>query len=316
MDLDKITTDELMGFISGETDKWEFKGAELLDPKNKHDLKVKIGEQVSGFANSGGGFIVLGIDRDKNWQECPPTVGRQTMKDYLAQLVEQSVDYPIRSFRVHQVPFTNEPGKHAYVIAVEDSPAAPHQTKDDKRAYYWRIDGHTKPAPHFHLELLRNRFTKAVLQIENIESAPLTLNVQRGLITVRMKMTIRNISRQATHHWGMYAKCEERMDWRVTQGRFIHGVWFPSVGSPVILPGEPREYVFEMMGDCGSARMHNVYPFVQQWQYVNISFWAVSDNHPGIEYKFGDWPKEHWFSYQHQFERELEQLWQQQQITR
>ena len=57
MDLGKITTDEKMGFITGETDRWEFKGAELLDPKNKHDLKVKIGEQVSAFANSDGGFI-------------------------------------------------------------------------------------------------------------------------------------------------------------------------------------------------------------------------------------------------------------------
>lgn len=307
MDLDKITTDELMGFISGETDRWEFKGAELLDPKNKHDLKIKIGEQVSAFANSGGGFIALGIDRDRNWQECPDTVGRQTMKDYLAQLVEQSVDYPIRSFRVHQIPFTNDPGKHAYVIAIEDSPAAPHQTKDDKRAYYWRIDGHTKPAPHFHLELLRNRFTKAVLAIEEIEPLPEYVNMQRGLITVRMKLIIRNISRQATHYWGLFAKSEERMDWAAPQGNFIHGVWLPPIGNPVILPGEPREYVFQMTGDCHAAQMGQVKPFVEQWQYVNISFWAVSDNHPGIEKVFKN---EKWTPpMAYQFERQLNDMW-------
>jgi hypothetical protein len=43
-------------------------------------------------------------------------------------------------------------------------------------------------------------------------------------------------------------------------------------------------------------------------EYVNISFWALSDNRPGIEYKFGDWSNEPWFSYQHRFERKLEQL--------
>lgn len=165
MDFTTFTTDDLLATMPvTEDDRWEVKSASLLDPSKKNELKKELGKQTSAFANSGGGNLVLGISNDRKIEPCEQKVGRQPMKDFLSTMVEQSVEYPIRHFRVHRIPFTGDPSNSVFVVAIEDSPAAPHQAKDEK-IYYYRIDGHSKPAPHFHVELLRNRITKAVVVI-------------------------------------------------------------------------------------------------------------------------------------------------------
>lgn len=168
MDFATMATDELLITMpQDEDDRWEVKSAALLDPSKKSELKKEIGKQVSAFANSGGGYLVLGVNNDRQLEPCEQRVGRQPMKDYLSTMVEQSVEYPIRHFRIHRVPFTGDSSKSVFVVAIEDSPAAPHQAKEE-RTYYYRIDGHSMPAPHFHVELLRNRITKAVVAVAHI----------------------------------------------------------------------------------------------------------------------------------------------------
>jgi Schlafen, AlbA_2 len=162
MDFHTITTDDLLAAlpVGDEDDRWEIKSASLLDSQKRGELKQELGKQVSAFANSGGGYLIFGISKQRQIESCPAMVGRQTMKDFLATMVEQSVEYPIRDFRVHPVAHSGDNTKLVFVVAINDSPAAPHQAKDE-RQYYYRIDGHSKPAPHFHVELLRNRYTKA-----------------------------------------------------------------------------------------------------------------------------------------------------------
>ncbi|MCC7337859.1 MAG: ATP-binding protein [Pirellulaceae bacterium] len=167
IDFTKLDSNGLLQLLPpDEDDRWEFKSAEIL--KNKGELKAELGKQVSAFADSGGGYIAFGISDSRLVEPCDQQVGRQSMSDYLSVLVEQSVEYPIRDFRIHRVPVAADTTQSVYVLEIKDSPAAPHQAKIEK-TYYYRIDGHSKPAPHFHLELLRNRHTKSVLEINRIE---------------------------------------------------------------------------------------------------------------------------------------------------
>ncbi len=174
IELTTVTTDQFLEHLPpAEDNRWEYKSASLLEQKNKNDFLKELSKQISAFANSGGGNLVFGICDPKTVaaktiEPCEQLVGRQSMKDYLATMVEQSVEYPLQDFRVHRIPLTGDATKSIFVIEVGDSLAAPHQAKADKH-YYYRIDGHTKPAPHFYVELLQKRETRSVLTIEAID---------------------------------------------------------------------------------------------------------------------------------------------------
>lgn len=166
MDFSSLSAEETLVICpDSEDDRWEFKSASLLEPGNRGELKKELGKQVSAFANSGGGNLVFGIGEPRVLQACLECVGRQPMQDYLATMVEQSVECPIRCFQIYRIPFIDSRNGSIFLIHIEDSPAAPHQAKDE-RQYYYRISGHSKPAPHFQLELLRNRHIKCIVEAE------------------------------------------------------------------------------------------------------------------------------------------------------
>jgi hypothetical protein len=80
----------------------------------------------------------------------------------LEQIIPNLLEYPLQDFRVHEVEpdrSTSIPNnKVVIVIDVGDSPLAPHQDIF-KRVYFHRVGGHSKPAPHHYLDLLRSRET-------------------------------------------------------------------------------------------------------------------------------------------------------------
>lgn len=284
MDFKSMTADDLLAVLPpSEDDHWEFKSAIYLTNQSRGELKKELGKQVSAFANSGGGYLVFGLSDDRQLESCEQAVGRQPMKDFLATMVEQSVEYPIRHFQVHRIPFANEPAMSVFVVAIEDSPAAPHQAKEE-RIYYYRIDGHSKPAPHFHVELLRNRMTKAVLQVMDIDY------VFQGVehrdtsprLNIALTVTVENQSLQSATNWGVYIKtCREDYRWKarreqafVTEGVCIHGE------CSVLLPSEKTVVTIHL---CGEA--HSV-DFLRLWEEFAVHVRAVSQNHLGEEHYY------------------------------
>jgi len=203
---------------------------------NKTNLLNERSKQVSAFANSGGWNLVLGLSDDKEIEPCEQLVGRQPMKDYLATVVEQSVEYPLQDFRVHRIPLTKDPQKSIFIIEVGDSLAASHQAKRDSH-YYYRIDGHTKPAPHLHVELLRQRETRAVLEIGNVEYyVEKFLGTDTGIVEIMVVLPIRNVSYQAAASWGVlieHTRQDDCWEIRTTGEHFDETQCF--LGSPTPL---------------------------------------------------------------------------------
>lgn len=239
MDFARLTAEDILDALhpGDEDNRWEWKSSVLLSPAQKGELKKELGKQVSAFANSGGGNLVFGISTTRVLEPCEMKVGRQSMKDYLATMVEQSVEHPIRHFRIHQIPFRANPNQAIFVVEIGDSPAAPHQAKDE-RAYYYRIDGHSKPAPHFHLELLRNRMTKAVLSILEVGHTvdfPAYTSSQKRLIispdgsakevsnislNVRLSIKISNLSKQIANPYALRLSGDfTTLEWDVDQDK-------------------------------------------------------------------------------------------------
>ncbi len=286
------TTDDLLQFIPpAEDDRWEFKGAKLLETSSKNELLKVLSKQVSAFANSGGGNLVLGLSDSRVIEPCEQFVGRQPMKDYLATMVEQSVEYPLRHFKVHRIPCTGDDSKSVFIVEVYDSPAAPHQAKSD-RVYYYRIDGHSKPAPHFHVELLRQRETRAVLEIQGVEyHVEKFLGTEAGIIEILMVLPIRNVSFQSATSWGVlieHTKHDDSWEIRTTAEKLDETRCFLGSPSP-LLPQASTRLCLPLRGraqDTAGA----LEAIKKLWKSVGFSFRPVTHNHVGQPNHFGDWP--------------------------
>ena len=154
---EKWTESEIKALPKGEHDYFERKSGDLIEQTFFRD---KMSIAVSALANSGGGHILLGVRDDGTFDGVPPTRKNTPTREFLEQIIPNLVDYPLATFRVHEVIPSEETeipqGKIIIVIDIGDSPHAPHQTKHNK-TYYYRPGGKSEPAPHFFLEALRNR---------------------------------------------------------------------------------------------------------------------------------------------------------------
>jgi hypothetical protein len=136
----------------------------------------------------------------------PTTVGRAAIRDWIEQKIPHLLDYPISDFRVHTVIKSNPSripaDKEVIVIDVGDSAAAPHQNKRDK-IYYRREGGRSVAAPHFYLEILRQRLTNPVLEfkLKKIEDADVYEHDDGLLLRVQLKFEIEDVGRVAAYDW-------------------------------------------------------------------------------------------------------------------
>ncbi len=210
---ERWTEEDIDALPAGEHDYFERKSGRLFNDQG--DLLGKLAKTVSALANSGGGHILLGVDDDGTPDGVPPTQGRAATRDWLEQKIPHLVEYPLADFRVHVVePATLSripQGRRVIVIDIGDSALAPHQCAHggggaQKHTYYYRQAGRSEPAPHFYLELLRQRLVNPALEAE-----PIRLAVERVLRTegaifvgLQLRFRVRNVGRVAAYKWGLF----------------------------------------------------------------------------------------------------------------
>jgi hypothetical protein len=165
------------------------------------------------MANSGGGHIILGVADDGIPDGMPEMVNNTSIKDWLEQKIPNLVIHPLNNFRVHIVerrsPSRIPPGKNVVVIDVEDSGLAPHQCAHGggdatKYMYYCRQAGTSAPAPHFVLELLRQRLVSPELVYEIEDIRPITAKNEgndRIYVVLEVQFKIRNGGRITAYKW-------------------------------------------------------------------------------------------------------------------
>jgi hypothetical protein len=165
---ERWTEDEIVGLPAGEHDYFERKAGALV-VAGGNDLLDALGKAASAFSNSGGGHLILGLTDAGDFDGVPQIYrGRTTTRDWLEQKIPELLDYRLNDFRVHVVERGAESlipaGHDVIVVDFGDSALAPHQSRRHL-AYFYRSAGRSHPAPHFYLELLRQRQTGAELAI-------------------------------------------------------------------------------------------------------------------------------------------------------
>lgn len=295
MDFSHMTAEDLLAELpNAENTQWEFKSASVLLPSERGAFKKELGRQVSAFANSGGGYLAIGISDPNNGQRqleaCPQLVGNQAMKDYLSTLTRISVDRPISAFEVHRLPFRDEGPHSIFVIDVKDSPLAPHQARE-LVAYYYRTDGHTIPAPHFHLELLRNRFTKATLSVA-FDNWSLTSATKQGsfYISTHLSFVVTNTSMQYAKDWGLLIKSDAPDNlWSINGRKLLEGAFLRS-NSPTLLPMEEFRIRCELNYVDAACNNDSIQKALDFFGLLKLPIYPISHNDVGqpLVHTWGD----------------------------
>ncbi len=157
--------DDVLSLPHGEFDWLEAKGRRAIDltlpTVREADVLENLAKEISAFANSGGGQLILGLANPSNMTNkwavddggVSTTVkGKISTKEWLEDVLPNLVDFPLTEFNVYPITSKDSnseilPERALYVIDIQDSPHAPHQSTRDKR-YYARVAGKSQPINH------------------------------------------------------------------------------------------------------------------------------------------------------------------------
>lgn len=138
---------------SNENNIYEYKSSRI----DNNGLKKVLLKAASGFWNSGGGLLVIGVnDNGEPDGGIEDYVGNTSRRDWIDQIlldVEPQGNYAIN--KINNANLNIEEEKAIYLIAFGKSQRGPHMASDNK--YYMRAGAHTVPAPHFIVEAIYAR---------------------------------------------------------------------------------------------------------------------------------------------------------------
>ena len=253
---ERWTEAEVVALPPGEHDYFDRKSGKLL---LKSDFRHDLAKALSAFANSGGGHLILGVSDDGKFDGVEPSKGNTPTREWLEQIIPQLLDNSLEDFRVHEIepssPSSIPHGEVGIVVDVGDSILAPHQSRPST-TYFYRVGGHSKPAPHHYLEALRNRLVGPALKAEVVNADLQNAYLLDGRIFVhaRLRFKVTNVGRVVADRWELVVEeFENRHPQRITD-YYCYDDDFPerpskdlrSSGDMYILPSLDREQIHDI----------------------------------------------------------------------
>jgi hypothetical protein len=120
------------------------------------DYKGKIGEpdkfkkefskDISSFGNTGGGYLIIGVDKESKIVGIEPTILTKPVDEWFNQVLSTNIDPPVFYYnpKVISIP---ESDKVIVVIHVPESSKKPHMVSETHQ-YNIRINDSSKPSTH------------------------------------------------------------------------------------------------------------------------------------------------------------------------
>lgn len=120
--------------------------------------KKEILKDISSMANSSGGYIIIGIDEDKEsgypvkpFYGTSRIINNQKVEEWLEQVIRSNIQ-PNINFRIKPIPFLNEDEKCLIIIYVPMSLRSPHMvTYNGDNRYYIRHNTQSTPAENYEI---------------------------------------------------------------------------------------------------------------------------------------------------------------------
>ncbi len=199
-------TEDYIESIPREDAKVERKSSLLFDfanGGNEGKVRDELAKQLSAFANTGGGSIILGVDNQGKIDGGIPLVlkGRQSTKEWLEDIIPQLTEPEIVGVRVLDIMRKGANSKIAsdraiYVVDVRDCDRAPHQSSRD-RVYYVRLGSKSQPANDRMIQDIRNRTRHPKIVLEEICISHASYEHQsdrEGSLSFGLQLSLHNVS--------------------------------------------------------------------------------------------------------------------------
>jgi len=192
--LSDLTYADMIDFFfvdHGESNMIEFKAYSLQFGNFNQNIKGII-RAACGLLNSEGGIVIwgapLGVADPTSGEKkfvgtlCP--VPDYKEKDWMINKISDNITpLPIG---IQIVVLQNSATENIYIIEIQPSPYKPHQYDN---TYWARLDGQTKPAPHYFIEALFRRISYPNIEgYIKIEKAGLVQNPSRYYLQVTICM--------------------------------------------------------------------------------------------------------------------------------
>lgn len=165
-DLNDLTFNDIeqyFTFPQEESDKIEFKA---FHPKfGNFDKNLEgVVRGICAFLNSNGGLLIWGAPlgvKNNNFdifQGTLATINKYIEKDSLISKISDSITPLPVNIRIKILEKSNQ---YLYIFEIDKSPYSPHQYKN---TYWARLDGQTKPAPHYLVEALFRKISFPLIE--------------------------------------------------------------------------------------------------------------------------------------------------------
>lgn len=162
--LDQLTYQDVVDYFVNEqleSTHIEFKSYSLAHGNFNSNLKG-IKRAICGFLNSDGGIVIWGapegvadpVTNEKRFQGQLSPLPDYLEKDWLINKISDSISPLPVGIRLQAVQLSAT--ENVYVFEVQNSEYKPHQFEN---TYFARLDGQTKPAPHYFIEALFRRIS-------------------------------------------------------------------------------------------------------------------------------------------------------------
>lgn len=182
IDLNKLTPSL---FPTVEDDQYEFKSSQT--PPG--ELKKKLSKAASGFANSGGGCFIWGVNDETGNPDggVQADVRGQELKAWIDQTIKEvspPIEYSVQLYDDNEGRGTLNTGKVIAAVSIHPSAVGTHMAYDNR--YYIRAGRHTLPANHSIVEALwaRRQIGKPVLSHVLRHKPTRTTVVQLGIVAL------------------------------------------------------------------------------------------------------------------------------------
>jgi hypothetical protein len=156
-----------------ETIRMDFKSSRILDAdKDKSQIVLNIAKEVSAFANTEGGVLLIGIETGKDAEKAiavaisegvDPSIRKP---EWLQHIVASNISPPLNGIIVRTIPLSGAKiGRVAYVIEIPKGETAYQSSADFK--YYGRHELESKALAdnEIRLRMHRKRDAHAVIEI-------------------------------------------------------------------------------------------------------------------------------------------------------
>lgn len=151
LEYNTLTPDQLDEFIQKNPDEdqyFDYKDGSITTSQNRSERSKTIREYISGFANSDGGILIIGVSENQPRQiaPCATNVGKQPLAQWASSCLHDMVAYfsPQPRFQV-----IKHPQGLVLAIAVARAPSLVPCIKDGKLNYFFRIGDSTLQVPEY-----------------------------------------------------------------------------------------------------------------------------------------------------------------------